>query len=197
MFYSIGKVISFIFCKTYIRLKAFGTEHIPREGAFILVSNHLSYLDPLVLGVACPRNLNFMAREDLFNIPLFSNLIRIVDVFPVKRDTADLFAIKEALRRLKKGRVVAIFPEGSRKKEGVVMEPEAGVGFLAYKSGVPIIPSFIEGTDLAMPRGAWFIKPKKVRVYFGQEIHLERRKPSNYHDIAREIMHCIRHLSCA
>ncbi len=175
-----------------------GKKHIPKKGGFILVSNHVSYLDPVLLGVVCPRRLNYMAKQELFRVGWFSKLLSRISVFPVKRNTADLSALKEALRRLKNGEGLVVFPEGSRSSiNRGSLKPQPGIGFLATKAEVPIIPSFIKGTDLALPKGAKFIRPNRINVYFGEQIHIERREPCSYQDIADEIMQCVRQLQCA
>lgn len=159
-----------------------------------MASNHVSYLDPITLGVACPRKLNFMARHDLFYNPWFSWLITAVGAFPLKRDSYDLSSLKEAMRRLKNGNALVLFPEGSRSINGISNQPQAGIGFLAVKVSLPVIPAFIRGTELALPKGSKFIRPRKVSVHFGRQVSIERRLP--YQDIARAIMKDIRHLSC-
>lgn len=194
MLYSICTASSFLASKILFPIKVSGKCNIPRRGGFILASNHLSFLDPVVLAVACPRRLNFMARYDLFSNPLFSWLIRSVGAFPVRRNSADRQALKEAMRRVKNGGALLLFPEGSRRSaQEQSHDVEAGIGFLASKLNVPVIPALIKGTDKAMPKGAKFIKPEKVHVYFGKEICVERGM--SYYDIAHLIMKNIRHLN--
>jgi 1-acyl-sn-glycerol-3-phosphate acyltransferase len=123
----------------------FGKKHIPKVGGFILASNHVSYLDPIALGVSSPRKLNYMARHDLFFNHWFSWLLSSVGSFPVKRDSADTSAIKEAMRRLTNGEPLVLFPEGSRRFNGKSSEPQPGIGFLASKLNIPVIPAFIKG----------------------------------------------------
>jgi 1-acyl-sn-glycerol-3-phosphate acyltransferase len=115
-----------------------------------------------------------------------------VGAFPVKRDTADLSALKQALRRLKAGRVLVVFPEGTRQVKGFADHAYAGIGFLAAKAGVPIIPALIEGTEEAFPRGAKKIKSAAVSVLFGKEIHIEGG--SQYQEIAQQILESIKKL---
>ena len=194
MLYSILRLLSAIILKILFCFRAKGLEHIPKKGGFILASNHVSYLDPVTLGVACPRKLNFMARHDLFFSPLFSWLISTLGAFPIKRDSADHSALKEALRRLKNGNALVLFPEGSRGINGISNQPQAGIGFLAIKLDVPVIPAFIKGTERALPKGAKFIRPNKISVHFGKQISIERRMP--YQEIAKQIMESIGHLSC-
>ncbi len=195
MLYNILKYSALLISRIIFQLKVSGKKNIPRKGAFILASNHASYLDPVVLAAACPRKLNFMARHDLFDIPVFSWVISHVDSFPVKRESPDPSAFKEAMRRLKAGKGLLVFPEGGRQVDGKLGEPEPGIGFLSVKLGVPVIPAFIKGTEKALPKGAKFIRPKKVAVYFGKQILVERRL--SYQDIARIIMEDIRLLSCS
>lgn len=159
-----------------------------------MVSNHVSYLDPGVLGAACSRKLNYMAKEELFCRPWISRLLHAVYAFPVKRDSADLSAIKEAMRRVKNGKGLALFPEGSRRFDGKSSEPYAGIGFLSAKLDVPVIPAFISGTEKALPRGVKFLKAASISVRFGEQIPIERRVP--YQETAKQIMDNIRHLSC-
>lgn len=181
--------------KLFFRMKVRGAENIPKRGGFILASNHVSFLDPLALGAASGRNFNFMTRDSLFKIPVFGSLIKAVDAFPVKRDSADRGALKEAMRRVKAGRALALFPEGTRQDtDGALAEPAAGIGFLAARLAVPVIPAFISGTEKALPRHAKFIRRARVSVSFGKQISMEGRMP--YEDIAMRIMDDIRHLAC-
>lgn len=195
MLYNIGKFFFSLLFKTLCRLAVFGIDNIPQEGGFILASNHISYLDPIVLGVASPTVLNFMAKEELFKNHFFGWLLNRVNAFPLKRGSADLSAIKEAIRRLKDGQALLLFPEGGRRNSTTLGPPEAGVGFLAAKLNVPVIPAFIKGAELALPKGAKFIRPHKISVYFGKQIIVERRVA--YQDTAFRIMEAIRHLSCS
>ncbi len=177
------------------RFKTTGKENIPPKGGFLIASNHTSYLDPVMVGVACPRRLNYMARHDLFNNPLFATILKACCVFPVKRNSADSDALKRAMRHLKNGEGLLLFPEGGRQSDVHRSKPEAGIGFLAAKAGVPVIPVFVSGTDRALPRYARFIRPAvKISVHFGKQIYIEGRMP--YQDIAEKIMGNIRHLSC-
>lgn len=193
MMYRIATSLSNFVFGFFFKIRISGVENIPQKGGFILASNHLSYLDPAVLAIACPRKVNFMAKAELFSIPLFSNLIRVLGAFPVKRNSADISALKEAIKRVNSGSGLLVFPEGARKDGANDLEPQAGVGFLAAKINASVIPAFISGTDVAMPKGKRYIKPAKVSVIFGKEIPIERGMP--YKDIAQNIMDNIRRLS--
>ncbi|MBM3255238.1 MAG: 1-acyl-sn-glycerol-3-phosphate acyltransferase [Candidatus Omnitrophica bacterium] len=196
MLYSIVRALLVVpFFKAYFRMEVKGTENIPKRGGFILACNHTSYLDPLALGAASRRPLNFMARDSLFRIPLFGSLIAAVDAFPVKRDSADKSALKEAMRRVRRGGALALFPEGTRQDSKAEPDkPQAGIGFLAAKLAVPVIPAFISGTEKALPKHAKVIRRERISVSFGKQISIEGRMP--YEDIAMRIMDDIRHLAC-
>ncbi len=194
MLYWFSRVICIFIFKVLFRIKIIGKENIPKNGGFILASNHVSYLDPIAIGVACPRKLNFMARHDLFHKPLLGWLISHLQAFPVKRASADLSALKEAMRRVKKGQALILFPEGTRARNGISSDPQPGIGFLAAKLEVPIIPAFIKGTYEGLPKGANFIRPVRISVSFGRQISVERGLP--YQKIASDIMDNIRRLAC-
>ncbi len=176
----------FIFlCKIFFGLEVEGRNNIPARGGFILASNHASNLDPLILGVAASRELNFMAKDALFKNPLFGWLLFNVGAFPVKREYADVSAMKEAIGRLKKGSALLIFPAGSRSR-GNNVQAQPGVGMLSNKASCPVVPVFISGTDKALPVGARFIKPTKIRVRFGRILSFERN--AAYELIASKVM---------
>lgn len=194
MVYSLSKAICALLFKLLFRIKIYGKEHIPKKGGFILASNHVSYLDPPALGIACPRKLNYMARHDLFSIPLFSRWLSAVGVFPVKRGRVDIFALKMAMKRLRNGEGLLLFPEGTRQgSAGLLGKPEPGIGFLAAKLNVAVIPAFIKGTEKAFPRNSKFIHPQRISVWFGKQIQIERGL--SYQEIAHLVMENIGRLS--
>ncbi len=143
-----------------IKVKAKGTELLPRTGACLLICNHLSFLDPCVMAMVTPRALNFMARKDLFDIRLLGSWMRASGVIPLSRDKVDFKAIREAMRALKKGRVVTIFPEGTRQHslEESFSNIKKGFLLLVKKSNVPIVVAKISGTEKA-----WSKSEKKIR----------------------------------
>ncbi|MDI6758560.1 MAG: lysophospholipid acyltransferase family protein [Candidatus Omnitrophota bacterium] len=194
MFYSFLRSLGIIIFKILFRFQVRGLKYIPEKGGFILASNHASYLDPILLGIACRRPLNYMAKKELFHNRLLSIFFLKINIFPVKRDSADIKALKEAMRRLKMGGALVLFPEGSRRFDSTSGEPYPGVGFLSAKVGVPIVPAFIKGTQEAWPKNTRLIRPKKISVTFGKKISYE--KGVSYQEIAQLIMASIRELSC-
>lgn len=194
MLYWVFRFICWLVVGPVCRIKAYGKENLPEKGGFILASNHVSNLDPVALGVACPRALNYMAKHELFSNPLASWVLYHSNAFPLKRDTADLSAIKEAIRRVKAGSGLLLFPQGTRVADLDDRTPQPGVGFLAAKLDAPVIPAFVKGTSDALPKGAKFIRPKKISIYFGPQISVERGLP--YEQIASMVMDNIRRLAC-
>jgi len=146
MFYYFAKVIVRAIVKVIFRIKVKGLENIPKKGPVIICPNHISLLDPPVVGALLNRRIYFMAKEELFRNPFLKFLLGTgLGAFPVKRGTADLSAIKTALNHLKKGRAVGIFPEGTRSKTGKLQKAEPGVAMLAIKSKAPVVPVGIKG----------------------------------------------------
>jgi len=194
MLYKITKMLFWPWFIFFLRLSIKGRENVPRNKGFILVSNHVSYLDPIALALACPGNLNFMAKEELFRPHFFGWIMRLNNCFPLRRKGADLAAIREAIKRVNLGGGLLIFPEGTRSADGKLGVGLEGVGFLVDKLNVPVIPAFVKGTFEAMPKGAWLVRPLKISIQFGKQIPLERRVA--YSDVADKVMQAIKQLSC-
>jgi len=176
-------------------ISAEGTENIP-EGECIVASNHRSHLDPPVLNAVFPEPLIFLAKEELFNPPL-GWVIRHMRAVPVKR-RGDVEVLSLSLEFLKRGLKIAIFPEGTRARPGQFLKPKPGVGILAVKSGAPVLPVLIEGTDLSMPRGSKFPRPfGNIRVKIGKPFRAKdfSDDPRGYREAAEEIMRRIQELS--
>ena len=169
-FYDFSKFVLWVFFRVGFGLTVHGREHIPTTGSFILASNHVSYLDPPLLGAACPRRLLFMARTTLFETPLLGAFMRAVGVIPLQRGEGDISAIREALRGLSRGEAVAIFPEGGRQLSGQLGHARRGIGLLAEASGVPVIPVVVQGTFEALPPASQPLRRTKIQVAFGAQI---------------------------
>lgn len=144
-FYQFARFIVYCIFKPLFRIKAIGKENFPMEGAVLLCSNHIDNLDPPAIGIMAPRQLRFMAKEELFKIPVFSRLIRILGAFPVKRGFSDREALRTGLKILKEGEVLAIFPEGTRNKTGKLRKGLAGAGFFALRSECKVLPCAVIG----------------------------------------------------
>jgi 1-acyl-sn-glycerol-3-phosphate acyltransferase len=147
-----------------------GRENVPKKGAAIIAPNHASHTDPPLIAIANRRPVTIMAKEELFSIPFIGPYIDHLGMFAVKRGVADRAALRLALERLAQGRLLVIFPEGTRGDGITLQEPERGLGLMAMKSGVPVIPAFIYGTNKMMPRGDSKIHRAKVGVVYGKAI---------------------------
>lgn len=169
-FYYIVKFVTWIFMKVYYRMEVYGTENLPKQGSFVIASNHSSHLDPVVIGVSCPRPVTFMARDTLFKHWLMGRFLKGVRTMPLKRDASDIAAMRYAIELLKAGDTVCIFPEGTRSLDGNLGQAKRGIDLLAKKSGVPVVPVYIQGTFQALPKGAKRLQRAKIRVAYGRQI---------------------------
>ena len=152
----------------WLRWEVFGRENIPADGPVVIACNHLSLLDPPVLGAAATRQVHFMAKSELFRPSWFGAIIRKLGAFPVRRGAMDRDAIKTGLTILKEKKVLAVFPEGTRSKTGELGRAGGGAFMMAVKMKAKIVPAYIYGTDLKRHPG-W----PKVRVIFGKPMEYD------------------------
>jgi 1-acyl-sn-glycerol-3-phosphate acyltransferase len=157
---------SYTFFKLYGRLEVRGIENIPKEGGILIAANHLSYVDPPLLGTVINRRCRFMAKQELFCVPLLRYIVNYY-AFPVHRKNPGASSIKIALQELESGKVVIIFPNGSRSAASSV-NLKNGIGMIAVLSRKKVIPTLIEGTDKFLSRGSVIPSPAKIRVTFGE-----------------------------
>jgi 1-acyl-sn-glycerol-3-phosphate acyltransferase len=173
MLYAILKPIVVLLMRLLFRLEGRGMEHVPARGPVLLVANHSSVLDPPLVGGMAPRPVSYLAKAELFGVPLLGRLIHALNARPVRREGADAGALRTALRALAGGAALLVFPEGTRGDEGVLREPKAGAGMLAVLSGAPVVPVYISGSGRAWPRGQRLLRPHKIVVTFGPPLALE------------------------
>ena len=128
-----------------MRLHCRGLEYIPVEGPFIIAANHFNALDPVMLAITVQRPIHFMAKTELIQTPILGGLLRRLGVFPVKRGHIDVAAVRQALRVLDEGKILGIFPEGTRSNTGELQEAFAGVAMFAARADVPIVPVALYG----------------------------------------------------
>jgi 1-acyl-sn-glycerol-3-phosphate acyltransferase len=170
-----------------LRGRAYHRERVPEKGGLLVVSNHQSYFDPIVAAIPVPRPFNPMARDSLFRNPAFGWLIRSLYAFPVKRRSADLSAFKEAVRRLRQGRIVLVFPEGTRTRDGSIGRLHSGIILMARRAGVPVLPMVIDGTYECWPRQQTLPTLHPVRISYGEPIPAERVQSTSSEELIQEV----------
>ncbi|MDX8364834.1 lysophospholipid acyltransferase family protein [Cytobacillus sp. IB215665] len=183
-FYTIAKNIVWGILKPLYRIKIIGSENIPKEGSVLICSNHISVLDPPVVGITSTRPIHFMAKEELFRVPILKTAISNLNAFPVKRGMSDRSAIRNALAILNDDNVLGIFPEGTRNKEGNLGKGLAGVGFFALRSNALVVPCAIIGP----------YKPfRKLHVVYGRPVDITemRKQKASASEVTDVIMDAI------
>ncbi|MBU0478579.1 1-acyl-sn-glycerol-3-phosphate acyltransferase [bacterium] len=196
MIYTVAKLISYIFCKIYFRLEIKGTDNIPKKGGVLVASNHSSFLDPVIVGVGISRATYYLTKQNLFKIPIFGLLIKSLHTIPVRREQVSISTFKELIRSLHSKKAVILFPEGTRSIDGKLGQGKIGIGMLALKANVPIVPAYIDGATKAFPKYGKWIHPKRIRVIFGKPI-MPNSKDSNKNDyrrISAQVMESINNL---
>ena len=187
MLYIIAKIKFLIIFKLFFRLKVTGQQNIPQDGPFIIVANHSSLLDPVILGVSVRPKVIFVAAAYLFEIRWLGYLLRKANSIPVQREN-DIKAIKQSLKILQQGGVLGIFPEGGVDRQKDDLPIKAGAAYLATKVGVPIVPIRIKGADKVLPRGAKFIRSlNKIEVEIKKPIYCLRQTNKNKEIIKRVV----------
>jgi cytidylate kinase len=196
--YATLKVPSVAIMRLMFRLEAIGSENVPAQGPVLLVANHSSVLDPPLIGGAANRQLTYLAKAELFEIPLFGALIRGLNARPIRREGADPGALRTARRVLDEGGALLVFPEGTRGEEGVIRPAKPGAGLLAVSSGAAVVPVYVRGSGRAWPKGRSLPRPAKVTVTFGKPLRFDpvrgADRKTQYEIASREMMDAISRL---
>lgn len=191
---AIGVFILKIFFHTQVELK----EKIPARGPLIVAANHFSFMDPIVLQSMFPRRISFMMTEVYYE-GRGKWLFKLLHCICVKEEGSNISALKGGIEVLKKNGVLGIFPEGGVSEEGRLQEGNPGIGFLAIKSGVPVIPAYISGTYEALPKGAKIPKISRIKIIFGKPMTFktmnEKATKKGIIEVTRQIMEQIEKLS--
>ena len=187
-FYKFAQFASFVYFRLFHRFEIKGLQNVPTKGAFILASNHLSFIDPPALGCRLPRNLHYFARSTLFSGPL-GFLISNLNSIPVNRDHLDLKTLKTVLRVLGEGHPLLVFPEGTRSVNGLLSEGQRGVGLLVAKSSVPVLPARIEGAFEILGKGKLLPRiGRKLQVSYGPRLDFKDLDPGKTADNRYELI---------
>lgn len=163
MIYRLLKFLAKVILAVVRRWDVQGSDNLPSSGGVVLVANHISYWDPVALICAFNRKVHFMAKSQLFDIPVIGYVLKISGSFPVRRDISDRSAIRTAAKLLEEGHVIGVFPEGTRSHTGELLKPNLGAAMIAARAGVPMIPAAVIGT-----RGVF----GKVKVRVGKPIDI-------------------------
>lgn len=187
MLYAILKIVFQLLFRIVFRARVIGAENLPQQGPVILAANHMSNWDPPFLACFMRRHVAYMAKEELFEHPVFGAAIRACHAFPVKRGAADRAAIKTAVEVLKLGHCLGLFPEGTRSRTGKMHKAEAGVGLIAALTGAPVVPAAILGTDKIFANGGFL---PRLTVIVGEPMQFmgDRRKKEELAAFSQSIL---------
>lgn len=174
---------------TCFRGRVYGTEHVPRTGPLVIVSNHASHFDPPLLSCAVERPVAYMAKEELFDVPLLGKAIQWYGAYPVKRGSADRSAIRAALSKIEDNWAVGIFPSGTRTEDARIHEPKLGAAMIAAKRQVPLLPVSLWGTEKILLKGSSLPHSAPVTIRIGKPI--EPPQAGDRQDLQRVTQECI------
>jgi 1-acyl-sn-glycerol-3-phosphate acyltransferase len=155
--------------KPLYRIETIGLENFPKDGGVLVCSNHIDNFDPPVVGITSPRPVHFMAKEELFSVPVLGKIVPHLNAFPVKRGMSDREALRKGLSILKEGKVLGLFPEGTRSKTGELGKGLAGAGFFALRTDAKVIPCAIIGPYKSFG---------KLKVVYGKPIPMDELRTS-------------------
>ncbi|MEK6262639.1 MAG: lysophospholipid acyltransferase family protein [Planctomycetota bacterium] len=161
-----------VFC-FWLGYRARGQERLDEAGGGLVLANHQSFLDPLLVGLPLHRPISFVARDSLFKVPVVGWILRNTYVMPISRESASSASLRETIRRMQHGFLVGVFPEGTRTETGEVGPFKPGFVALIRRAKLPVYPVGIAGAFQAMGKGSWFMKPARVRIVVGEPISVE------------------------
>jgi 1-acyl-sn-glycerol-3-phosphate acyltransferase len=194
--YRIGYTLSKLGAELGFRLKIYGQENLIEEGPAILASNHASFIDPPLVGVACRKEIYYLARKSLFEKPVIGPILAQLNTVPVDRDRGDVAAVRAILQILKSGNRVVVFPEGTRSRDGNLQPAKAGLGLIIAKSLAPVVPIRIFGSYAALPRTGGIRLFSPVTLVVGKPIYFTKEdlgtgERSVYQELSDRVMTAI------
>jgi len=194
MIYAIGCHLCRWIARAFFALSVEGQAHVPESGPVILAPNHVSYLDPVVVGISTHRRVHFMAKKELFRNPLVGWLLHGLQAYPVTRERVDPSTLKRTLSLLAAGNVVLMFPEGTRGDGRTLGPAKPGIAVIAARSGAPVVPVFHWGAEQVLPRGGRRMRRGPLRVRFGPPLTFsagDRHDREAVEAFCRELMEAI------
>jgi len=179
---------------SFFRVRSYGRDNIPKTGPFVLISNHQSYLDPMLCGGLIQRRVSFLARESLFHHWFFGRMIRSVGTIPVKLGEADISAMRKVINVLKQGRGVCLFPEGTRSLDGKITPFKPGFGLLCRRGKAAVVPVVIDGAFECWPRHKKLFSHGSIVVSYGKAIPAEQVKNMSNEKLAEVLTVTLRQM---
>ncbi|MGH2349128.1 MAG: lysophospholipid acyltransferase family protein, partial [bacterium] len=187
MWYQAWKSLIYYSGLLAFRMKIEGLHHVPKSGALIVAGNHASAIDPPLVGSVLRRRARYMAKEELFSVPVLGSWLRSVGVFPVRRGTADRRAIRRSIETLEQGGILVMFPEGTRSEDGRLRDPEPGAALIALRTGAPVLPVAVVGSHRILRKGArWPNFFAQVVVRIGPPLAVPRIEGRLDHQVLEE-----------
>jgi 1-acyl-sn-glycerol-3-phosphate acyltransferase len=194
--YWTGYYLAWFFGKLLFRFRVIHRERVIKTGPVIIAMNHQSYLDPPLAGIATGREMHFLARETLLDVPLLGFFLPRLNVVPVDQEGTDRSALKALLRILKAGHGTVVFPEGARTLDGELQPALPGLGFVIAKTLAPVVPMRIFGAREALPRGESRVRFVPITIVVGEPIcftkaDLEPGGKETYQRLSERVMEAI------
>jgi 1-acyl-sn-glycerol-3-phosphate acyltransferase len=187
LWYEFLHVVCRLVAVVVFRVRVEGRRYVPTTGPVLVLSNHQSNFDPVLVGLACDRRLNYLARDTLFGFAPFRWLINSLDAIPIDREGVGLSGLKETLRRLRRGEMVLMFPEGTRTSDGGIGSLKPGLCAIARRAEAPLVPVAIDGAFDAWPRSRLFPRYSMFRIVFGPTLSPQRLLMMSDEEILAEI----------
>jgi len=182
------QVPAWILSTVLFDLKAYGIENVPATGGVLLVANHQSFLDPVLVAVKLRRPVSYMARSDLFEGRFGGWLLRALHAFPVRRGEGDIGALRRCIARLEEGYALNVYPEGTRTQDGTIGPLQKGIGIVLRKTDVPVIPVAIDGSMYAWHRNSKSLQSYPVRIMYGKPLYFKDIPPNQMLETLRNSM---------
>ena len=166
--------IPLLYFKIFHRVRFYGCENVPDSGPVVIAPNHISFYDPIIVAIGIKRDLEFMAWDRLFSIPILNRVIRFFGAFPVELTKFDKSAYVNALKALNKGHALMLFPEGGRSVDGKIKECKLGLARIVFKTNAQIVPVTIVGAYEAWPKHKKLPRPRRILVYYHKPMIIEK-----------------------
>lgn len=188
-----------LIARVCFRFRAAGQTRVPRNGGLLVAANHGSYLDIPILGIGIPRRVAFLGRQDLFPVLGLRWACRRLGWIPIRQDRLDREGFAKAVRLIKEGKAVVIYPEGTRTMDGRLQPGKPGIGVIVEETGCPVVPAYIQGAHQALPPGTSRVRFHPIRVTFGEPINFskdaqELKGKEFYRHVSRTVMERIAEL---